>query len=140
MAAFERDSPTDLLSIDRRDTDTLVVRVRGTWHLKHGMPFADALETQFATQEPPHKVSFDASALTHSDSSLVNFVTKLVELCHDHQVATDLVGLPPELQRIVKLAETGSETQDPLRGEACKTWSNAWACGGSEPSKQAMRI
>jgi phospholipid/cholesterol/gamma-HCH transport system permease protein len=111
MAAFERDSPTDLLSIDRRDTDTLVVRVRGTWHLKHGMPSADALETQFATQEPPHKVSFDASALTHWDSSLVNFVTKLVELCHDHQVATDLVGLPPGLQRIVKLAETVPETR-----------------------------
>jgi phospholipid/cholesterol/gamma-HCH transport system permease protein len=109
MAASDRNSPTELLSIDRRDRDLLVVRLQGSWHLKHGMPSADALQSQFAGQAP-NKIAFDASGLSHWDSSLVNFITKLVELCHDHQIATDLIGLPPGLQRIVKLAETVPET------------------------------
>ncbi|HXZ88279.1 MAG TPA: ABC transporter permease [Candidatus Binataceae bacterium] len=116
MAAAEANITKELLSFSRIDADTLVVRLAGAWRLRRGMPSIDAVAREFAAPTPPHKVVFEASGLSHWDSSLVSFVVRLNELCRERRVAADLAGLPAGLQRIVTLAETVPETK--ARGAA----------------------
>jgi phospholipid/cholesterol/gamma-HCH transport system permease protein len=111
MAAFEANSPKELLSFARLDQSTLVIRLQGAWHLRHGMPSVEAVAGEFAAPAPPRRIVFDSSALAFWDSSLINFVIRLDQFCKDHQVPADFAGLPPGLKRIVKLAETVPETR-----------------------------
>jgi len=111
MAAAEANTTKELLSFSRSEVDTLVVRLGGAWRLRHGMPSIDAVAREFISPTPPRKVVFEASALSHWDSSLVSFVVRLNELCRVRQLQTDLAGLPAGLQRIVALAETVPETK-----------------------------
>lgn len=101
----------ELLSCSRIDADTLVVSLGGAWRLRHGMPSIDTVTAEFAAAARPRKVVFEASGLSHWDSSLVSFVVRLNEFCRERGVATDLTGLPAGLQRIVSLAETVPETK-----------------------------
>ena len=75
------------------------------------MPSVEAVANEFRALSRPRKVTFEASELSHWDSSLVNFVIRLDQLCQENQVPSDLAGLPAGLQRIVRLAETVPEAR-----------------------------
>jgi phospholipid/cholesterol/gamma-HCH transport system permease protein len=111
MTAVGGNIATELLSFARVDEDTLVIRLRGTWRLRHGMPSVEAFANELRAPSRPRKVTFEASELSHWDSSLVNFVIRLDQLCKENQVSSDLAGLPTGLQRIVRLAETVPEAR-----------------------------
>lgn len=116
MLAKEENAAKELLSFARSD-DALVIRLSGAWRLRHGMPSTDAVAVEFAAPvAAPRKVVFDAAALSHWDSSLVNFVKGVNELCREHHVAADPAGLPTGLQRLVGLAEAVPETKARISG------------------------
>ena len=116
MLAKEENAAKELLSLARSD-DALVIRLSGAWRLRHGMPSADAVAVEFAAPAAaPRKVVFDAAALSHWDSSLVNFVKGVNELCREHHVAADPAGLPTGLQRLVGLAEAVPEIKARISG------------------------
>ncbi len=87
----------------------MVVRVSGSWNLRHGIPSAAAAEHEIARALIPRQVVFEAHHLEHWDSSLVNFLTRVEELCHARGIATDRAGLPDGLRRLAELAEAVPE-------------------------------
>jgi phospholipid/cholesterol/gamma-HCH transport system permease protein len=116
MLAKAENTPKELLSFARRD-DALVIRLSGAWRLRHGMPSVDTVAAEFvAPGAAPQRVIFDAAALTHWDSSLVNFVKGVKELCQEQHISPDLAGLPAGLQRLVELAEAVPEIKARIKG------------------------
>jgi phospholipid/cholesterol/gamma-HCH transport system permease protein len=103
------------LSFGRASGDTLVLALAGDWHLERGFTSGAALERELARQPIPRRIAFDAAGLGQWDSSLVAFVTEVLELCHARGLAVDPAGLPGGLRRLVELAETVPEAKDAYR-------------------------
>jgi phospholipid/cholesterol/gamma-HCH transport system permease protein len=93
------------LSFRRASGDTLVLALAGDWRLERGFTSGAAVERELAQTLIPRRIAFEASDLGEWDSSLVAFVTEVVELCHARDVTVDPAGLPAGLKRLVELAE-----------------------------------
>jgi phospholipid/cholesterol/gamma-HCH transport system permease protein len=100
------------LSFSRASGDTLVLALAGDWHLKRGFTSGAALEAELKRRPIPRRVAFDTAQLGEWDSSLVAFVTEVLELCQARDLAVDLAGLPAGLKRLVDLAEAVPENRD----------------------------
>jgi len=100
------------LSFRRASGDTLVLALAGDWPLKRGFTSGTAVERELVGPPIARRIAFDAAGLGEWDSSLVAFVTEVLELCHARDVAVDPAGLPGGLRRLVQLAETVPETKD----------------------------
>ena len=100
------------LSFRRDSGEALVLVLAGDWSLRHGFAAASAVEQEMGRPPLPRTVAFDAQNLGEWDSSLLAFVTEVIELCNSRRVPVDLAGLPSGLARLVKLAETVPEKQD----------------------------
>lgn len=117
MLANKENTSKELLSFARSDDNALVIRLSGAWRLRHGMPSVDIIAAEFvAPVAAPRKVMFDAAGLSRWDSSLVNFVRRVNELCREHHVSFDPAGLPAGLQRLIELAEAVPETKARIKG------------------------
>jgi len=122
MLAEQAQTTAHLVSFSRSGDGTLLIRIAGAWRLRHGMPTASAVAGEFAPPSPPRRVAFEASGLTRWDSSLVNFVNQVNQLCHERSIEIDLSGLPAGLQRLVKLAEAMPEKKEARAPERRAGW------------------
>jgi phospholipid/cholesterol/gamma-HCH transport system permease protein len=111
MRAEPSEFPSQL-SFGRDSGETLLLELTGDWRLKRGFASGSALERELMRPPAPRRVAFDASRLGEWDSSLVAFVTEVLELCHGHGLTVDPAGLPPGLRRLVELAEAVPEKTD----------------------------
>ena len=100
------------VDIVRGEGGKLVVRVSGAWHLRHGMPLAVSVEPALSAGARPAQVAIDATGVTGWDSSLVNFIVGLAEICERREIPLQREGLPPGLTRFIDLAETVPENKD----------------------------
>ncbi|MGH7935354.1 MAG: ABC transporter permease, partial [Candidatus Binataceae bacterium] len=116
MPTHEQTAESQELSFDRGGDSTLVIRLGGSWRLRRGLASTSAIEREISAHT--RRVVFDTAALGTWDSSLLSFVTRLVEVCRQHDVSADLAGLPPGLRRLVELAETVPEQRDTRRQAA----------------------
>jgi phospholipid/cholesterol/gamma-HCH transport system permease protein len=78
--------------------------VSGVWRLHHGMPTAQAIEHELTTPATPRRVVVAGEALRSWDSSLVNFLSGLAQLCRQRDIVLDRSALPGGLNRLVDLA------------------------------------
>ncbi len=97
----------------RRDGDTLVVQMRGQWHLRAGLPSTAPVEQTLAATPPPRTVTFDTTGLTSWDSSGLAVLDHIATLARARQIAIQPEGLPEGLQRLLALA-----TAVPDKGDA----------------------
>jgi phospholipid/cholesterol/gamma-HCH transport system permease protein len=97
-------------SASRSADGTLVIRLAGPWHLQGGLPSPERLQRELHG-ESPTRVAFDATALRGWDSSLVNFLVRVVEPCHERGVPVDQDGLPSGVRRLIALAEAVPERE-----------------------------
>lgn len=98
------------LQIDRTDPSRLTIRLSGAWRLHHGMPNATRLEQDITSPSPPGRIVVDGGELAVWDSSLVNFLNGLTQICKSHQIKLDRSGLPEGLNRLVDLASRSSDS------------------------------
>jgi phospholipid/cholesterol/gamma-HCH transport system permease protein len=108
----------DRVDFIRGEGGTVVVRVSGLWHMRHGMPLAASVEPVLTTGATPRRVAIDATGVTGWDSSLVNFIVGLSAICGSHDIAFDSSGLPPGLSRLIELAETVPENKGASAADA----------------------
>jgi phospholipid/cholesterol/gamma-HCH transport system permease protein len=88
------------------------VRVSGAWHLRRGMPLAASVESALTAGTRPPQVSVDATGVTEWDSSLVSFIVGIDAICQARKFPFNREGLPPGLDRLIKLAEAVPENKD----------------------------
>src|SRR6202795_4226075 len=109
MQAQKQTPPNNELSFARADNSTLVVRLAGDWHLRHGLPSAALVEKQFDTAPKPTRLTFDAADLRDWDSSLLTFLIGISELCHKRKLPADWSPLPEGVRSLIQLAEAVPE-------------------------------
>jgi phospholipid/cholesterol/gamma-HCH transport system permease protein len=109
MEAQQQTQPSGELSFARADKNTLVIRLSGDWHLRHGLPGPELVEKQLDTAPKPTRLTFDAAQLHDWDSGLLTFVLGVNELGHKRQLQVDLAPLPEGVRALIQLAETVPE-------------------------------
>lgn len=103
--ASQDDQPKNAgLQIDKSNPSCLIIRLSGVWRLHHGMPNASQLEPELTLPSAPGCLLVDGSALAGWDSSLVNFVAGLIQICRIRQIEIDRSHLPDGLNRLIDLA------------------------------------
>ena len=76
------------------------------------MPTAQQVEPELFSRQTPRLVHVDGARLAAWDSSVVSFLTGLLQICNARQITLDRSALPEGLNRLVDLAGTNAE---PLR-------------------------
>ena len=109
MQAQKQTQPNNELSFARADKSTLVVRLAGDWHLRHGLPSASLVEKELDTAPKPTKLTFDAADLRDWDSGLLTFLIGISELCHKRKLPADWSPLPEGVRSLIQLAEAVPE-------------------------------
>jgi phospholipid/cholesterol/gamma-HCH transport system permease protein len=109
MQAHQQTPPSNELSFARADNSTLVVRLSGDWHLRHGLPSSSMVEKQLDTAPKPTRLTFDAAELRDWDSGLLTFLIGVSEICHKRKLQADWSPLPEGVRGLVQLAEAVPE-------------------------------
>jgi phospholipid/cholesterol/gamma-HCH transport system permease protein len=109
MEAHKQSQQSGELSFARADNSTLVVRLSGDWHLRHGLPSAALVEKQLDTAPKPTRLTFDAADLRDWDSGLLTFLIGISELCHKRKLPADWSPLPEGVRSLIQLAEAVPE-------------------------------
>ena len=120
MQALKQSQPSDELSFARSDNSTLVVRLAGDWHLRHGLPEPDLVLKQLDTAPKPARLTFDATRLGDWDSGLLTFLMGVSEICHKRNLPADWSPLPEGVRGLIQLAEAVPEKTG-ARAEAVHT-------------------
>ncbi|MGH6891056.1 MAG: ABC transporter permease [Dongiaceae bacterium] len=103
------------LTFSKLDDATLLLRLRGDWKLKGGLPTAATLEGQFGKGADPRRLSIEAGQLGNWDSGLLAFLVSLEELCKARGMEFDAAGLPEGARRLLKLATAVPERKGARR-------------------------
>ena len=112
LAARSGNTESAGLRIDKTDPNCLTIRLSGVWHLHRGMPTARQLEPELTSHFSPRRIVVEAGALTGWDSSLVNFMTSLMQSCRARQITLDRSSLPEVLNRLVDLADANLDSHE----------------------------
>ena len=91
-----------------RDGDAAVVRLSGTWSLRHGLRPAGEVTHALEASPPPRSLRLDAAAVERWDTSLVVFLARVHDSCSEREVGLDTSGLPQEARRLLELARQGA--------------------------------
>ena len=102
------------VDVVRAEGGKVVVRVSGAWHLRRGMPLAASVESALTAGARPPQVSVDATGVTEWDSSLVSFIVGIDAICQARKFPFSREGLPPGLDRLIKLAEAVPENKEAI--------------------------
>ncbi len=109
MQALKQSQPSGQLSFARADNSTLVVRLSGDWHLRHGLPEPELVTKQLDIAPKPSRLTFDAAGLHDWDSGLLTFLIGVSEVCHKRKLPVDWSQLPEGVRALVQLAEAVPE-------------------------------
>jgi len=112
LAARSGNTESAGLRIDKTDPNCLTIRLSGVWHLHRGMPTARQLEPDLTSHLSPRRIVVEAGALTGWDSSLVNFMTSLMQSCRARQITLDRSSLPEVLNRLIDLADANLDSHE----------------------------
>jgi len=108
MQAQKQPQANNELSFARADK-SLVVRLAGDWHLRHGLPSQDLVEKQLDAAPKPTRLTFDAADLRDWDSGLLTFLLGVSELCHKRNLPAYWGPLPEGVRSLIQLAEAVPE-------------------------------
>src|SRR5262245_16735007 len=109
-ATISSTSREAIVTLEPRDGSELVARLEGDWRLTSPRPdpkeVARALEERSMT-----RLAFDAKKLGVWDTSLLMYVWAVQSLCAERKVDVDRAGLPPGVDRLIRLSEEVPETE-----------------------------
>jgi phospholipid/cholesterol/gamma-HCH transport system permease protein len=77
------------ISLSRIASDTLLVRLTGTWQIGKDLPQAEALLGQIESEAGLQRIAFDTQGLKGWDSGLLTFVVKVTEQLRDRKIVSE---------------------------------------------------
>ena len=92
------------VSFDHPADDSLRVRLTGSWTLQGGIPSTDDYQQQLATATTLRHLGFDSQGITTWDSSLLTFLTRIIQQARKQNLEVDLGGLPEGVHKLLDLA------------------------------------
>lgn len=100
------------LGFDRPASDTLLVRLSGSWTIEAKLPSVAEVQRQVESGPSIRRITFDTRGLTGWDSGLLTFLTKLIAETKRRGIETDRAGLPEGVGRLLALATAVPERKD----------------------------
>jgi phospholipid/cholesterol/gamma-HCH transport system permease protein len=115
MNAQDNPDFNTVLDFNNPDHVTLNIVLKGSWQLQNALPPAELIIQKLSSSPQLERISFSSVAITHWDSGLLVFLSRLIRNCHQNnlQVITD--GLPAGVRKLLDLAATPPETEDTSR-------------------------
>ena len=141
--AAEARAPDAATVTTRRDGETLVVELTGSWGLRSGLPSTAPVEEALAATPSPRSVTFEASGLTAWDSSALAVLDGIAASCAERKIEMDPAGLPEGLRRLLALTTAVPATTDAGAEAAPPPWLarvGLAAQGAWEGTKAAIRF
>ena len=100
------------ISFSRPAEDALLVKLAGSWQIKHKLPTIIDVQQQIETGPEIKRITFHTEDLTHWDSGLLTFLLKIISDCSQRKIQVEKEGLPQGVQRLVNLATAVPEKED----------------------------
>jgi phospholipid/cholesterol/gamma-HCH transport system permease protein len=97
------------VALARASDGGVVIRLSGAWRLRAGMPSPTELLDDLNREPRPLHIGFDASRLSRWDSSLVNYLVRVLGPSRTCAAAIDWSGLPAGVRRLIALADAVPE-------------------------------
>ncbi|HEY8196912.1 MAG TPA: hypothetical protein VIG04_08040, partial [Gemmatimonadales bacterium] len=97
------------VTIDRVESDVLLIRLAGRWELRDGLPSAALVETELRREPRPSSIAFETPQLDRWDSSILAFLAWVSQVSRERGLAVDTRALPVGLQNLLGLAEAVPE-------------------------------
>jgi phospholipid/cholesterol/gamma-HCH transport system permease protein len=106
------------IDFERRQQDTLLVRLSGSWKIGSDAPATEEVLTHLPSLEGVSKVAFDSGGITGWDSSLLTFLMDLHAHCTANDIAVAADGLPEGVDKLIDLATAVPERKGARRQTA----------------------
>jgi phospholipid/cholesterol/gamma-HCH transport system permease protein len=97
---------------NRPDAQSLIIHLSGAWSIEHGLPPAPDLMKEIATAGEVKRVGFDTQELSAWDSSILTFLTRVVDICTSERLEIVKEGLPEGVIKLLALASAVPEKKD----------------------------
>jgi len=96
----------------RPDAESLVIHLSGTWSIEHGLPPVPDLQKEIASTGEVKRVGFDTQEVNAWDSSILTFLTRVVDFCPRERLEIKKEGLPEGVIKLLALASAVPEKKD----------------------------
>lgn len=110
MQATVAKPSTAEVDLNRTSANELNIVLAGSWQIQQDHPSFTDIEP-LVRDKTSTRISFNSQALTHWDTSLLIFLSRLFKFAQKHQIEIDRSGLPDGVQRLIDMANT--ETPNP---------------------------
>jgi len=97
------------ISFQRRDNETLLLSLSGSWRLSGSIPSALLVERELQSAPDVRRVAVDSGKLLSWDSTLLIFLVELSEICRRHGINLERQALPMGVCKLLDLAEAVPE-------------------------------
>ena len=115
------------IDFDRREQDTLLVSLSGSWKIGSDAPAVEEVLTHLQSLEGVRKVAFDSGGITGWDSSLLTFLMDLHAHCTGKGIAVATDGLPEGVGKLIALATAVPRGRGPGGRRSVSRFWCAWA-------------
>ena len=92
------------MSIEHKADNTLLVRVKGSWTIGQNIPSAGKVQSHIKSDPGVKNIAFDTRELSGWDSSLLSFLTKIINQCSAKNITVNQEGLPEGVRKLLDLA------------------------------------
>ena len=106
MIAQDSENINTGLEITRTDAGTVQLELTGSWRLRDTLPSIDAVIGQLPDTSASERITFSSSGITHWDTGLLIFISKLKHSCQQNQLQIELDGLPAGIRKLLDLASS----------------------------------
>src|SRR5262245_21073001 len=106
------------VDFEQPTSDTLLVRLAGSWRLGEKLPSPDDVRRQVERTPGVRRMAFDTRGIVGWDSSLLRFLNKVIDENAQSRIDTDRSGLPGGVQRLLSLASAVPARKDTGSGRA----------------------
>jgi phospholipid/cholesterol/gamma-HCH transport system permease protein len=105
-------APTAATRLRATGTGVAQLSLVGHWLFRTALPSTSEFEQQLHDLPPIQHLSFDGTGITAWDSGLVTYLTRVIALCKQSNIAVQLDGLPEGVTRLITLARAVPPTKD----------------------------
>ena len=108
MSAQDIASSGASLDLITPDVNSLNIVLKGSWRFQDSIPPVEPVIQKIASNPELEHISFSSSGITHWDSGLLVFLSKLVHSCQDRQLQVITDGLPGGIRKLLDLASSST--------------------------------
>jgi phospholipid/cholesterol/gamma-HCH transport system permease protein len=92
------------MSFEHKADNTLLVRLKGSWTIGQKIPSAGEVQSHIKSDAGVKNIAFDTRELSGWDSSLLSFLTKIINQCSAKNITVNQEGLPEGVRKLIDLA------------------------------------